>query len=57
MSFRTSLSWRYSQGSAGFDMLGGAIVGDYETVPGMLTARWRVRRMSTAVPLYACVMF
>ena len=38
-------------------MLGGAIVGEYETVPGMLTARWRVRRLSTAVPLYACVMF
>ena len=37
--------------------LGGAIVGEYETVPGMLTARWRVRGMSTAVPLYACVMF
>ena len=57
MSFRTSLSWGYSQGSAGFDMLGGAIVGEYETVPGMLIARWRVRRMSTAVPLYVCVMF
>ena len=36
-------------------MLGGATVGEFETVPGMLTARWRIRPMSTVVPLYACM--